>query len=96
MRTMSDWELVQEYAKSRSEQAFAELVRRHLAWVYSVALRRTGRPELAEEVAQSVFILLARKAGQPSFRNPCGRLAFSHGRLRGQPRVAVGTATKSP
>ncbi len=61
---MTDWELVQEYAKSRSETAFAELVRRHLAWVYSVALRKVRQTQLAEEVAQSVFVLLARKAGK--------------------------------
>jgi RNA polymerase sigma factor (sigma-70 family) len=59
---MSDWELIQQYAKDRSELAFAELVRRHLAWVYSVALRRVGQAQLADEVAQSVFVLLANKA----------------------------------
>jgi RNA polymerase sigma factor (sigma-70 family) len=63
MSTMSDWELLHRYAKTRSEAAFAELVRRHLGWVYSVALRQVGQPELAQEVAQSVFVLLARKAG---------------------------------
>src|SRR5215831_17969790 len=63
MRTMTDWELLQEYATTRSEEAFAELVRRHLAWVYSVALRKVGQSQLAEEVSQSVFVLLARKAG---------------------------------
>ncbi len=60
---MSDWELIQLYAKSRSEPAFAELVRRHVGWVYSVAMRQVRQPQLAEEVAQSVFVLLARKAG---------------------------------
>ncbi len=60
---MNDWELIQLYAKNRSEAAFAELVQRHLAWVYSVAMRQVGHAGLAEEVAQSVFILLARKAG---------------------------------
>ncbi|HZR16230.1 MAG TPA: sigma-70 family RNA polymerase sigma factor [Verrucomicrobiae bacterium] len=60
---MSDWELIQQYARTQSEVAFAELVHRHLGWVYSVALRRLGRAQLAEEVAQSVFILLAGKAG---------------------------------
>ncbi len=59
---MSDWELIRRYAKEQSEPAFAELVHRHLAWVYSVALRHVRQPELAEEVAQSVFIILARKA----------------------------------
>ena len=60
--TMGDWQLLQAYAKNRSEAAFAELVRLHLDWVYSVALRHVGDPHLAEDVVQSVFVLLARKA----------------------------------
>src|SRR5664279_1073470 len=63
MRTsMDDWQLLQAYAKNRSEAAFAELVRIHLDWVYSVGLRHVGDPHLAEDVVQSVFVLLARKA----------------------------------
>src|SRR5689334_21475831 len=62
MHTMTDWELTKLYAQKRSEAAFAELVRRHLAWVHSLALRRVRHPQLAEDVAQSVFLLLARKA----------------------------------
>jgi hypothetical protein len=47
MRTMSDWELLQDYVKTRSEAAFAELVRRHIDWIFSVAVRRVGDPQLA-------------------------------------------------
>ena len=60
---MTDWELIQQYAESRSETAFAELVQRHLAWVHSVACRQLGEPHAAEDVVQAVFALLARKAG---------------------------------
>jgi RNA polymerase sigma factor (sigma-70 family) len=63
MRTMDDRELLEAYARDRSEAAFSELVRRHLSWVYSVALRHTGNQALAQDVAQSVFVLLAQKAG---------------------------------
>lgn len=60
---MDDWELLQEYANGASEAAFAELVQRHLDWVHSVARRNVHDPHLASDVAQSVFVLLARKAG---------------------------------
>lgn len=42
--------------------AFAALTERYAGLVYSAALRRTGSPEVAEEVAQNVFTILARKA----------------------------------
>ena len=60
--SMDDWQLLQAYANNRSEAAFAELVRLHLDWAFSVALRHVGDPHLAEDVVQSVFVLLARKA----------------------------------
>src|ERR1017187_9972111 len=63
MRTMGDWELLQDYVKIRSEAAFTELVQRNIDWIYSLALRRVGNPQLAQDVVQSVFALLARKAG---------------------------------
>lgn len=58
-------DLVREYALGKSEAAFADLVSRHVNLVYSVALRQVGDPHMAEEITQTVFIILARKA--PTF-----------------------------
>ena len=55
-------ELLSEYAATQSEDAFAQIVNRHAAFVYSAALRQTGNPTTAEEIAQAVFVILARKA----------------------------------
>jgi DNA-directed RNA polymerase specialized sigma24 family protein len=58
----SDLELLDQYARGNSEVAFARLVSRRLDLVYSAALRQVNSPQLAEEVAQSVFADLARNA----------------------------------
>jgi RNA polymerase sigma factor (sigma-70 family) len=58
-----DSTLLRRFAADRSEEAFAEVVRRNLNLVYSTALRKTGDAHLAEDVSQKVFALLARKAG---------------------------------
>ena len=59
--TMDDPTLLRQYVRHRSETAFAELVERHFKLVYCTALRRVGESHLAQDVAQSVFIKLARK-----------------------------------
>jgi RNA polymerase sigma factor (sigma-70 family) len=62
MNGLSDQELLRDYAGRRSEEAFAELVRRHIDFVYSAALRMVRNTHLAEDVTQSVFLALAQSA----------------------------------
>jgi uncharacterized protein (TIGR03435 family) len=64
MPDVSDMELLRDYARHGSEAAFAELVRRHVNLVYSAALRHVGIAAHAEEIAQAVFVILARKAAR--------------------------------
>jgi RNA polymerase sigma factor (sigma-70 family) len=64
MNTKTDQELLRDYARSRSEAAFAELARRHVDFVYSAALRMVRDAHLAQDVSQNVFVALAQNAGQ--------------------------------
>lgn len=58
-----DLDLLRRYADAGDEDAFAELVRRHVDFVYAVAIRRTGgNPHSAADVAQTVFTALAQNA----------------------------------
>src|ERR1017187_1346863 len=62
MEPVDDSALLRQFAESHSDEAFAELVTRHVNLVYSVALRQAGQPQNAEEITQAVFIILAKKA----------------------------------
>ena len=88
--TSHDSELLKAYAADGSEPAFNELVRRHLGLVHSAALRLLdGNAAEAEDVAQTVFTDLARKA----------RELANHGSLAGwlhtSTRFAAGKLRRS-
>ena len=59
-----DQMLLRQYAEETSEEAFAELVKRHLDHTYSAALREANDPHLAADLTQAAFLLLAGKAAK--------------------------------
>ena len=54
--------LLRQYVRRGSQAAFAELVRRYGGLVHATCLREVDDKQLAEDVTQVVFLLLARKA----------------------------------
>ncbi len=85
-----DTELLRRYAEEKSDDAFAELVRRHIDFVYAAALRQAhGNVPLAQDVAQVVFTDLARKAGR------LARHEVVVGWLHTATRFAAGNAIRS-
>src|SRR5436190_2214972 len=59
---MDDRELLRRFVADRNAEAFEELVHRHIDMVYSAARRQTRDPGCADDVTQSVFVLLASRA----------------------------------
>ena len=60
---MEDADLLRRFTLAGDQDAFRELVQRHVSFVYSSALRQlNGDAHLAADVAQTVFTDLARKA----------------------------------
>lgn len=60
----SDFDWLQQFARTGNQSAFRELVRRHIDLVFATAMRKVGDAGGAEEIAQNVFGVLARKAWQ--------------------------------
>lgn len=68
----SDHTLLNAFATRHCQRAFALLVDRHGAMVYSAALRQVRRRDLADDVTQAVFLVLAQRAGSIPPRVPVG------------------------
>ncbi|MDB6112187.1 MAG: polymerase, sigma-24 subunit, subfamily [Pedosphaera sp.] len=64
--TADDLDLLGQFAREQSQDAFTALVNRHLNLVYSAALRQVRSAHLAEEVSQAVFTNLAQNAAKLS------------------------------
>src|SRR5215472_16647694 len=58
---MNDHQHLSTYVEG-DEAAFEALVKKYFRMVYTVAARQTGDSHLAEDIAQSVFLILSRKA----------------------------------
>src|SRR5881397_1556310 len=63
MKEASDAELLKR-ALDGAEESFAALYRRRQGAVYRFALQMSGRPSVAEEVTQEVFLAVIREAGR--------------------------------
>jgi RNA polymerase sigma factor (sigma-70 family) len=57
-----DWHLIDRFRRDGAHDAFAVLVERHVGFVYHVCRRRLRDAHLAEDAAQAVFVVLARRA----------------------------------
>ncbi|MDB5322154.1 MAG: hypothetical protein JWN40_3785 [Phycisphaerales bacterium] len=61
-QTADDWALLRRYVDFGSQEAFSELVGRHLSWVHATCRKALRDQQMAEDAAQAVFIILARRA----------------------------------
>lgn len=106
----SDFELLSGFVRRADEDAFAELVHRHLNLVYATAIRKTEDQGSAEEIAQNVFASFARKAWQFSRDDSVAAWLYKttlleakewwrselRRRRRDQTAVELGTIMKTP
>lgn len=100
-----DGELLRQYADRQSQPAVAALVQRHMDLVYSAALRRlSGDNGGAAEVAQQVFISMARNARRLAdhpaliawFHTATRNAAFNFMKAQRRRRAAEAAAANDP
>jgi RNA polymerase sigma factor (sigma-70 family) len=70
--SITDQQLLREFALTQSQSAFRTLVERHQSMVFGTARRRMYSDHAAADVAQNVFLALARKAAWLSVRTNVG------------------------
>ncbi len=106
----SDFEWLQQFVRAGDQNAFRDLVRRHIDLVFATALRKAGEAPGAEEISQNVFSALARKAWRfapddslPAWLHKTALLeskAWIRGELRRRQReqtaAELGTTMKTP
>lgn len=73
----SDFDLLQEFIRSRDESAFCELVRRHGKLVLSVCGRVLSREEDVDDAFQMTFLVLARDCAK--IKNRRSVVSWLHG-----------------
>src|SRR5438876_82874 len=73
---------VVERAAAGERQALEDLVRRHQAWIYNIAIRMLAHPQDAEDATQEVLIKaltrLSSFEGRSSFRTWLYRIVVNH------------------
>ena len=68
MDDQTDLQLLRAYSETRSDEAFATLVRRHIDLVHSAAMRMACDSHLAQDVTQNTFVALAKNASDLMMR----------------------------
>jgi len=85
----TDRELLQRFAETGEQGAFAALVERHGSLVLGVCRRVLNNAEDAEDAFQATFLVLARKADSPGWQDSIGNWLYGVAY-----RVAMKTRTR--
>src|ERR1700747_3005490 len=69
-------------ARSGDRQALEDLIERHQAWIYNIAVRMVYHPQDAEDATQEILVKVVTRLssfeGRSSFRTWLYRVVFNH------------------